>query len=53
MDSDQPVQNPQPNLDKLHSGFNETIIELIKSQVELDPECNRILHDNLWDLYER
>ena len=26
--------------------------KFIKSQKELDPEFNKILHDNLWELYE-
>lgn len=38
-------------LPELRSSFD--VGQFVNSQEPLDPECEKILHDNLWELYER
>lgn len=50
MDIDEPVRKVK----KVKLNSNPTvnkIIEFIKSQKPLDSEAQKILHENLWDLY--
>lgn len=51
---------PQEYIDRLHeqiyeneSEVKEWLDKFISSQKRLDPEAEKILNDNLWDLYAR
>lgn len=39
--------------DKFDEILQKFYSDLLKRQVRLDPECQKILDDNLWDLYEK
>lgn len=47
------MSEKEPTDEELQEFLSKFYNDLLKKQVDLDPEAKKILYDNLWDLYER